>query len=159
MTSDYGTLDALLAYRAVMSEDVDEVVAAIERARYEALLGKSWEDLREHEQETRLEVGRKALEASGVLDRIRTLSAELADARAQLRTAGSHLEALRGRAGELDAREADLARRWEAHARAVESARAVVLAAQGEAAAQAARADAAEDVIRGLRRAARPAGP
>lgn len=142
-----------------MGDDIaDEVVVALERARYEALLGKSWDDLREHERDARLELGREALEASGMLERLRTLAAELADARAQLRASSARELALVTRVREIDAREADLARRWNEYARAVDQARAIVDAAQRDAAEHAARADAAEDVIRALRRTSRPAG-
>lgn len=138
---------------------LDALVEAVERARYEALLGKPWEGLRPQERKTRLELGHQALETSGALPRLRALAADLAEATALLAAREAREDALKERALELDRREADVTRRTSEHVRALHQAGAAVAAAQADAAAQAARADAAEDVIRALSRASRPAHP
>ena len=138
---------------------LEDLVEAVERARYEALLGKPWIDLRAQERTTRLELGRQALEVSGVASLVAALSAELSEARALLAAADARQEALKTRAHELDRREADLTCRADELARALQDAAAAVAAARADTAAHAARADAAEDVIRGLTRASRPVPP
>lgn len=135
---------------------LDDLVEAVERARYEALLGKPWDGLRVQERTTRLDLGRKALETSGVASLLVTLSADLSEARALLTTARARQDQLDQRARELDRREADLTRRTQEQARLAHDA---VAAARADAAAHAARADTAEDVIRALTRASRPVPP
>ncbi|WP_199424472.1 hypothetical protein [Actinotalea solisilvae] len=58
----------------------DDIAESIERVRYERLLGKAWDDLRESERETRLVAVRQAFEDVGLAARLESLTGRAAEA-------------------------------------------------------------------------------
>lgn len=105
----------------------DGMASAIERARYSGLRKEPWEELRDSERDTRVEVMREALEHSGVTAAVASvvargaqaddLAAQVAERDAELRTRQAEHDAdlvrLTGRISEL---EAELAEARAAHA-------------------------------------------
>ena len=105
----------------------DGMASAIERARYSGLRKEPWEELRDSERDTRIEVMRAALEQSGVTAAVATvvargsqadgLAAEVAEREAELRARQAEHDAdlvrLTGRIQDL---EAELSEARAAHA-------------------------------------------